>query len=95
MSSYREPTIRGDDEPTPVEDRALRPTRMADMVGQRDVYERLMIAVDAAHVQMAFQTVIVKFRIIIGRQNHGIPFAKHLINSVFEKIIVRVHVVSN
>jgi Holliday junction DNA helicase RuvB len=48
MSSYREPTIRGDDEPTPVEDRALRPTRMADMVGQRDVYERLMIAVDAA-----------------------------------------------
>lgn len=48
MSDYREPTIRGDDEPTPVEDRALRPTRMADMVGQRDVYERLMIAVDAA-----------------------------------------------
>ncbi len=48
MSSYREPTIRGDDEPPAAEDRALRPTRMADMVGQREVYERLMIAVDAA-----------------------------------------------
>ena len=50
MSSYREPTIRGDgdEEPAPAEDRALRPTRMADMVGQREVYERLMIAVDAA-----------------------------------------------
>jgi len=32
----------GDDE------RDLRPSRMADMVGQRDVYERLHIAVDAA-----------------------------------------------
>jgi len=41
-------TIRGDDETPGGEDRALRPTRMADMVGQRDVYERLMIAVDAA-----------------------------------------------
>jgi Holliday junction DNA helicase RuvB len=30
------------------EDRDLRPQRMADMVGQRDVYERLLIAVDAA-----------------------------------------------
>ncbi len=30
------------------EDRALRPQRMSEMVGQRDVYERLMIAVDAA-----------------------------------------------
>ena len=48
MSSYREPTIRGDEEPPIGEDRALRPTRMADMVGQRDVYERLMIAVDAS-----------------------------------------------
>jgi holliday junction DNA helicase RuvB len=30
------------------EDRDLRPQRMSDMVGQRDVYERLLIAVDAA-----------------------------------------------
>jgi holliday junction DNA helicase RuvB len=30
------------------EDRALRPQRMSEMVGQQDVYERLMIAVDAA-----------------------------------------------
>lgn len=30
------------------EDRALRPQRMSEMVGQRDVFERLMIAVDAA-----------------------------------------------
>jgi Holliday junction DNA helicase RuvB len=30
------------------EDRDLRPQRMAEMVGQRDVFERLMIAVDAA-----------------------------------------------
>jgi Holliday junction DNA helicase RuvB len=30
------------------EDRMLRPQRMSEMVGQRDVYERLMIAVDAA-----------------------------------------------
>ena len=29
-------------------DRGLRPQRMQDMVGQRDVYERLQIAVDAA-----------------------------------------------
>lgn len=30
------------------DDRDLRPQRMADMVGQRSVYERLLIAVDAA-----------------------------------------------
>ena len=30
------------------EDRDLRPQRMEDMIGQRDVYERLQIAVDAA-----------------------------------------------
>jgi holliday junction DNA helicase RuvB len=30
------------------EDRLLRPQRMSEMVGQRDVFERLMIAVDAA-----------------------------------------------
>src|SRR6267142_2187936 len=42
----REPVLT-----TPVEveeDRALRPTRMADMVGQRQVFARLEIAVDAA-----------------------------------------------
>ena len=48
MSSYREPTIRGDDEAGGPEDRALRPQRLDEMVGQREVYERLMIAVDAA-----------------------------------------------
>mgnify|MGYP003322193544 CR=1 FL=1 len=30
------------------DDRTLRPQRMADMVGQREVFERLSIAVDAA-----------------------------------------------
>ena len=30
------------------DDRALRPQRLAEMVGQRDVYERLLIVVDAA-----------------------------------------------
>ncbi len=30
------------------DDRSLRPKRMDEMVGQREVYERLMIAVDAA-----------------------------------------------
>ena len=54
MGSYREPTMRGGDEPEGgdpaggVEDRALRPQRLDEMVGQRAVYERLMIAVDAA-----------------------------------------------
>jgi len=33
---------------TPDEERALRPQRMRDMVGQRSVYERIQIAVDAA-----------------------------------------------
>ena len=46
MTSFREPTIQPTEE-TAVEDRALRPQRMADMVGQRAVFERLMIAVDA------------------------------------------------
>jgi len=46
MTSFREPTIQPTEEAT-VEDRALRPQRMADMVGQRAVFERLMIAVDA------------------------------------------------
>jgi Holliday junction DNA helicase RuvB len=47
MESFREPSIQGP-EPTPVEDRALRPQRMAEMIGQRAVYERLEIAIDAA-----------------------------------------------
>jgi Holliday junction DNA helicase RuvB len=43
----REPLVQP---PIPLddEDRVLRPQRMSDMVGQRDVYERLQIAVDAA-----------------------------------------------
>lgn len=58
----REPIISSDDafepeEPsgyTPLgreEDQVLRPQRMEDMVGQREVYERLMIAVDAARIR--------------------------------------------
>jgi Holliday junction DNA helicase RuvB len=35
----------------PEEDVALRPQRMEDMVGQREVYERLRIAVDAALIR--------------------------------------------
>ncbi len=35
-------------EPFPDEDRDLRPQRMEEMVGQRDVYARLQIAIDAA-----------------------------------------------
>ena len=47
MESFRQPSIQGPAEPPP-EDRALRPQRMAEMVGQRAVYERLEIAIDAA-----------------------------------------------
>ncbi|MBA3480976.1 MAG: Holliday junction branch migration DNA helicase RuvB [Pirellulales bacterium] len=58
----REPILSSDDaEEPPVastfaalshdEDQALRPQRMEDMVGQRDVYERLSIAVDAARIR--------------------------------------------
>ena len=43
----REPLIQSAP-PTPEEDRELRPQRMQDMVGQRDVYARLEIAVDAS-----------------------------------------------
>jgi Holliday junction DNA helicase RuvB len=37
--------------PSREEDTALRPQRMEDMVGQREVYERLKIAVDAALIR--------------------------------------------
>jgi len=60
----REPILSADDhqeeeaaplrEPTELtreEDMALRPKRMEDMVGQREVYERLKIAVDAARIR--------------------------------------------
>jgi Holliday junction DNA helicase RuvB len=47
MESFREPSIQGPPEPQP-EDRALRPQRMAEMIGQRAVYERLEIAIDAS-----------------------------------------------
>jgi len=43
----REPILQRWDQQTD-EDRDLRPQTMAEMVGQRDVYERLQIAVDAA-----------------------------------------------
>jgi len=47
MESFRQPSVQAADEPVG-EDRALRPQRMQDMVGQRAVYERLEIAIDAA-----------------------------------------------
>lgn len=47
MESFRQPSIQGPEEPV-VEDRALRPQRMSEMVGQRAVYERLEIAIDAS-----------------------------------------------
>ena len=37
-----------DESPEDEPDRDLRPSSIHDMVGQRDVFERLMIAVDAA-----------------------------------------------
>ncbi len=43
----REPVLQGGSQPTD-DDRDLRPQHMTDMVGQRDVYERIEIAVDAA-----------------------------------------------
>lgn len=43
-------TLRAE-RPTREEDLALRPHRMEDMVGQREVYERLKIAVDAALIR--------------------------------------------
>jgi Holliday junction DNA helicase RuvB len=43
----REPILQPNT-PPPEEDRVLRPQRMQDMVGQREVYARLQIAVDAA-----------------------------------------------
>jgi Holliday junction DNA helicase RuvB len=58
----REPILSADDtapapeefrveRPSREEDTALRPQRMEDMVGQREVYERLKIAVDAALIR--------------------------------------------
>ncbi|MFM8984604.1 MAG: Holliday junction branch migration DNA helicase RuvB [Planctomycetia bacterium] len=47
MDSFREPSIQAADD-APAEDRALRPQRMEEMVGQRAVHERLSIAIDAA-----------------------------------------------
>ena len=47
MTSFREPSIQAPEDPLPA-DRALRPQRMAEMIGQRGVYERLEIAIDAA-----------------------------------------------
>ena len=76
MSSYREPTIRGDDEPTGVEDRALRPTRMADMVGQRDVYERLMIA--------KLRRRMPKFALLVARDTPSAAAAGDVLAETFE-----------
>ena len=50
MNSFREPTVHSGDEPV-AEDRALRPQRFSEMVGQRAVFERLSIAVDASRLR--------------------------------------------
>ncbi len=47
MEPLRQPSVQAADEPSP-EDRALRPQRMEEMIGQRAVHERLSIAIDAA-----------------------------------------------
>jgi Holliday junction DNA helicase RuvB len=47
MESFRQPTVQAADD-APSEDRALRPQRFSEMVGQRAVFERLSIAVDAS-----------------------------------------------
>jgi Holliday junction DNA helicase RuvB len=47
MESFRQPSVQAAEEPSP-EDRALRPQRMEEMIGQRAVHERLSIAIDAA-----------------------------------------------
>ncbi|NCY03091.1 MAG: AAA family ATPase, partial [Planctomycetia bacterium] len=47
MESFRQPTVQAIDD-APQEDRALRPQRFEEMVGQRAVFERLSIAVDAS-----------------------------------------------
>ena len=44
----REPILQSPVDPDKDDDRDLRPQRMQDMVGQREVYARLEIAVDAA-----------------------------------------------
>src|SRR5215475_11347698 len=44
----REPVLKPAEEQQEQDDRDLRPQRMQDMVGQREVYARLQIAVDAA-----------------------------------------------
>lgn len=45
----RETLLRGDDDrPEDEDDRHLRPQRMSDMVGQREVYARLEIAINAS-----------------------------------------------
>jgi len=44
----RETILGGDDSTCDEEDVSLRPQRLDEMIGQREVFERLMIAVDAA-----------------------------------------------
>lgn len=44
----REPILKPDEPENLDDDRDLRPQRMGEMVGQREVFERLQIAVDAA-----------------------------------------------
>ncbi len=46
MSGFREPSIAPPEDAQP-EDRVLRPQRLGEMIGQRDVHERLSIAIDA------------------------------------------------
>ena len=44
----REAVLGGSAEQPEPEDRALRPQEMSEMIGQKDVIERLRIVVDAA-----------------------------------------------
>jgi len=47
VSEFREPSIEPLEDQQP-EDRVLRPQRLGEMIGQRDVHERLSIAIDAS-----------------------------------------------
>ena len=47
----REPLLRSDQPADDDDQRGLRPQRMRDMIGQRDVYERLRVAVEAAQMR--------------------------------------------
>lgn len=47
----REPILGGSKPDEGEEDRDLRPQRLAEMIGQREVFERLLVAVEAAQIR--------------------------------------------